>query len=78
MKTDLYTKCVLTVIAAALLWLGFGDVNRPVSAQSPVRVFVEGVNPAMIPVPVKLFGGANYGSLAVQGDNPLAVKVFDR
>jgi hypothetical protein len=75
MKVDLYTKCILTVIACALLWLCFGDFNRPVSAQGPVRVVIDGVTPSMQPVPVRLIGGTKYNTLAVDEDNPVAVKV---
>ena len=77
MKADLYTKCVLTVIAAALLWICFGDFSRPVSAQGPVRVVIDGVGSA-VTIPVRLMGGTKYPSLKVDEDNPLAVAVIDK
>jgi hypothetical protein len=38
MKPDLYTKLVLTVVACALLWLGFqSSVHTVVRAQGPYK-----------------------------------------
>ena len=60
MQIDLYTKSVLTVIAAALLWLGFQNTfnPKPVSAQDRVRVIIAGID-ALVSneLPVKLVGG---------------------
>ena len=39
MNVDRYTKCVLTVIAACLLWLCAMGSGSPLSAQSRVRLF---------------------------------------
>lgn len=55
---DRYTKVVLTVIAACLVWnvLAGAAVVRPVSAQSgPVHVIVDawGAYVATLPIPVK-------------------------
>ncbi len=35
MKVDLYTKCILTVIAIALVVLAIEHAGQPVSAQAP-------------------------------------------
>jgi hypothetical protein len=46
MRTDLYTKLVLTVIAFCLVWICFRDVNlsTPVEAQPrPQEVVISGV-----------------------------------
>lgn len=78
MKADLYTKCVLTVIAATLLWMCVDSITKPVSAQGPVRVVIDGANPAMVPVSVRLIGGTRYNVLPVDADNPLAVTAVGR
>ena len=45
MKTDLYTKAVLSVIAACLVYFALGTppVAPVASAQPPQRVVIEGV-----------------------------------
>jgi hypothetical protein len=79
MKIDLYTKSVLTVIAAALLWLGVQNAfnPKPVSAQDRVKVIIAGID-ALVSneLPVKLVGGTKYGTLSVNKDNPLPVSVI--
>lgn len=65
MKTDLYTKTVLTVIAACLLWLAIENslFPRPVAAQigsGIQKVVVAGIEaglPVALPVNVRQVGG---------------------
>ena len=67
MKTDLYTKSVLTVIAACLLWLAIQNTlfPRPVAAQIGAgiqKVVVAGIEaglPVALPVNVRQVGGEN-------------------
>ena len=44
MNVDVYTKVILTVIAACLLWLSFGGPSllTPVEAQQAGRIVVAG------------------------------------
>jgi hypothetical protein len=44
MKTDMYTKAVLTVIAVALVWIGLGGphVMPAAHAQSDQHVYIAG------------------------------------
>ena len=44
MKTDLYTKVMLTIIAACLLWMSLGgpSLMTPVQAQPNPRVIIAG------------------------------------
>jgi len=44
MNIDAYTKTVLTIIAACLVWLSFGgrSLVAPVEAQQPGRIVVAG------------------------------------
>jgi hypothetical protein len=79
MKIDLYIKSVLTVIAAALLWLGFQNAfnPKPVSAQDRVRVVISGVDANVSSsLPVQLVGGTKYKLLDVTKENPLPVSVI--
>ncbi len=62
MKVDLYTKCVLTVIAACLVILVFEN-PQPVRAQDPnagLRVVISGFDPTNLPggIPVNIKGNA--------------------
>ena len=56
MKIDLYTKVVLTTIAACLLGLVFRDVPTVTTAyaetatQSPIHVIIDGVQGGALPV----------------------------
>lgn len=67
MKTDLYTKSVLTVIAASLLWLAIQNsvFPRPVAAQIGTgvqKVVVAGIEaglPVALPVNVRQVGSEN-------------------
>ncbi len=56
MKTDTYTKIILTVIAASLLWLCGQTIVRPnrVSAQGPVSVKIDSLSPFLEPFPVEI------------------------
>ncbi|MCL6553882.1 MAG: hypothetical protein K6W08_12290 [Firmicutes bacterium] len=54
---DRYTKVVLTVIAAALVWLPLRPVVLPTPAEATsglVRVRIEEVSPLLRPLPVKI------------------------
>jgi hypothetical protein len=79
MKTDGYTKTILTVIAASLLWLCVENTNRPkvVSAQGPVKVIIASVDSGAI-VPVRIWGGTKYAHTEVGEDNPLPVSVVSK
>ncbi len=76
MKTDLYTKTVLTVIAVSLLWLAIENslFPRPVAAQIGAgiqKVVVAGIEPGLpvaLPVNVRQVGGENLpdGTLPVK------------
>jgi hypothetical protein len=71
MKPDLYTKFVLTVIAAALLWLGVERTTYPPSASAlaPQPVVITGVQ-----IPTN--SGSVLVSLPVEIHNgPVAVRV---
>ena len=67
MKTDLYTKSVLTVIAVSLLWLAIQNsvFSRPVAAQAGAgvqKVVIAGIEaglPVALPVNVRQVGGEN-------------------
>ena len=56
MKTDLYTKVVLTIIAACLLGLVFRDVPTVTTAyaetatEPPIHVIIDGVQGGALPV----------------------------
>jgi hypothetical protein len=56
MKTDLYTKFVLTIIAAGLLGLVFRDVPTVTTAyaetatEPPIHVIIDGVQGGALPV----------------------------
>jgi len=44
MKTDTYTKIILTVIATCLLWSNFATPHTVVKAQEGQRVIIAGVD----------------------------------
>ena len=56
MKTDLYTKVVLTIIAACLLGLLFRDTpivttaHAETAAEPPIHVIIDGVQGGVLPV----------------------------
>jgi hypothetical protein len=77
MKLDLYAKSILTLIAAALLWLCFDSVLHPraAAAQGPVKVIITGVDRETTVLPVKIIGGTKFGLLRVDEANPLAVTI---
>src|SRR5215204_5391943 len=58
MKPDAYTKAVLTVIAACLVWLCVMNVGRPLSAQQPMQLT------GTTPQPVVIVG---WGTLDERG-----------
>jgi hypothetical protein len=47
MKTDRYTRAVLTVIAACLVWLCIRDLEPIAGASDIVPVRLEGVSPSV-------------------------------
>ena len=54
---DRYTKVVLTVIAAALVWLALRPMVLPTAAEATsglVRARIEEINPLVRPLPVKI------------------------
>ena len=48
MKPDAYTKAVLTVIAACLVWLCAMSTGRPLSAQQPMQLGGTTVQPVVV------------------------------
>jgi hypothetical protein len=77
MKPDLYTKSVLTVIAASLLWICLQNAVSPraVSAQEPAQVILAGLSKDML--------AQGRPTLAVQLEginimNPLPVRVVTK
>ena len=48
MRPDAYTKAVLTVIAACLLWLCAMSTGRPLSAQQPMQLTGTTVQPVVV------------------------------
>jgi len=48
MRPDAYTKAVLTVIAACLVWLSAMSTGRPLSAQQPMQLGGTTVQPVVI------------------------------
>jgi hypothetical protein len=76
MKTDRYTKTVLTVIAGALLYLCFAKNPPPVRADSAQRVIIVGEE-TRIPVPVTVTYKSGSDYYPVSKGSPLPV-VNDR
>jgi hypothetical protein len=55
MTPDLYTKFVLSVIAAALLWLCFRQSQKPATwPQEPIRVSIRDVELEDKTIPVRI------------------------
>jgi hypothetical protein len=78
MKIDLYTKFVLTVIAAALVLLSAEHYFYPGTAfaQAPQKVIIAGVvDKETMVLPVKIMGGTKYNLLQIDEENPLPVAV---
>jgi hypothetical protein len=83
MKPDLYTKIILTVIAAALLAICAENIVNPreAKAQGPVRVVISDIDLTARmrlvtggpPLRVALVGGTKYPMLEVDETNPLPV-----
>ena len=48
MRPDAYTKAVLTVIAACLVWLCAMSAGRPLSAQQPMQLGTTTVQPVVV------------------------------
>ena len=48
MRPDAYTKAVLTVIAACLVWLCAMSAGRPLSAQQPMQLSGTTVQPVVV------------------------------
>jgi hypothetical protein len=78
MKSDLYTRFILTIIAAALVWLSAENYFHPRTAfaQAPQKVIIAGViDKETMVLPVKIMGGAKYNLLQVDEENPLPVAI---
>ena len=63
MRADAYTKAMLTVIAACLVWLCVMNAGRPLSAQQPLQL-------SGTPQPVVVVG---WGTLDEQGRTTVAM-----
>ena len=48
MRPDVYTKAMLTVIAACLVWLCVMSAGRPLSAQQPMPLGTTTVQPVVV------------------------------
>jgi hypothetical protein len=76
MKADGYTKVVLTIIAACLVWLCIrGTTITPVSAQSPQEVVLVGVRGARTILAVRPTGDWYETALPVEAPRPLAARI---
>ena len=73
MRADLYTKAVLTVIAAALVWLGINHTALPVAAQADnvQKVAIVGLDKTLRGLPVLLVNAD--GQSILDGDMVRAV-----
>ncbi len=82
MRVDTYTKAVLTVIAACLVWLCIGQRAMPVSADAPQEVIVVGVR-GTVPVVtaprtslmVRPTGDWYENGLPIVSSNPLPIRI---
>jgi hypothetical protein len=89
-KIDLYTKCVLTVIAVCLLWITVRPLLLPpaVAATGPIPVYIDGISalarldvnidqPVQVsdPVSVHIDGISSLASLEVEIREPLQVEI---
>jgi len=85
MKTDLYVKTILTVIAVALIAICFENFFNPRGARAqagPINVVVSDIDLTALvklatvggPIHVTLIGGTKYSNLQVDENNPLPVK----
>ncbi|MGH9347477.1 MAG: hypothetical protein ACRD26_09455 [Vicinamibacterales bacterium] len=81
MPADRYLKCILTIIALELLWLGVRDASPPVMAQpAPAPVVVTGFRiggQEYTTLPVAVVGGVQPlpGVRELPGIEPLRVRV---
>ena len=79
-KLDLYTKSILTLIAAALICLCVQNALSPrvVAAQTAQKVILDGVSQLMplLDVHIRSVGGDPVvGALPVRAPNPVAVRI---
>jgi hypothetical protein len=79
MRSDLYTKSVLTIIAASLVWLCIQNAVQPrtVSAQEPAKVILAGIE---LPPEANTFTPRSRTTLpvtieGVDSTSPMPVKV---
>jgi hypothetical protein len=79
MKLDVYTKFILTVIAASLLVISLEKTIRPnpALAQGVPKVIIAGIDSTTL-IPVRLIGGKSYNLLKVDEDNPLPVAIVTK
>ena len=76
MRTDVYTKTVLTIIAACLVWMCFHGVGgTPVSAQAPQEVVLVGVRGARTILTVRPAGDWYEAALPVDAPRPLSTRL---
>jgi hypothetical protein len=79
MKLDLYLKTVLTVIALALLWIGFTLNTKVVHAAGPTPVVITGIQfpngTATLPVGIAATGWTQEGTWM---RDPLPVSVSNQ
>ena len=78
MKSDLYTKFVLTVIAVALLWLCYRYSRQPTGQQhEPIRVSINDIEFEDQALPVRVILKKPSSSLdeALDDDNPMPVSI---
>ena len=83
MRPDVYTKAMLTVIAACLVWLCVMSAGRPLSAQQPMQLGTTTVQPVVVVgwgtfdehgrTSVSMINGRN----GRQSDPNLPIKVID-
>jgi hypothetical protein len=79
MKLDLYLKTVLTVIALALLWIGFTLNTKPVHAAGPTPVVITGIQfpngTSTLPVGIAATSWSQFGTWT---RDPLPVAVSNQ
>lgn len=54
MKTDAYTKAVLTIIASCLLYAVIKDAVQPAYAQTPIPVNIVQIGPYLASLPLEV------------------------
>ncbi len=76
MRIDGYTKAILTIIAACLVWMCVHGVGAtPVSAQAPQEVVLVGVRGARTILTVRPAGDWYEATLPVDAPRPLSTRL---